>query len=115
MRIVISATVLVLAGCTSIADLRDDQPFMRLASNHSAETVIACVVEQWADRSGTVNVLPRTNGSSANLSYQGALAAAPTVAALVDAQNTDTGSEIVVYKRGGESSDKLRGEVEPCI
>lgn len=114
MRVPTIFALALVASCTSIADVRDSEAFLTLQSDRTAQAVIACVADQWSERAAEVNIVPRPDGGSASLAYQGAISG-PIVEAVVDVVDDAHGSNITVYAAPGNRSDRLRNEVSSCI
>ena len=111
MRLIIVAS-LAIAGCTSVADLRDDQPFAVMTSDKAPAEWAACMTQQWEAGPHSVNVVPLPNGMSARQSS--AFIDSVQMLKVVDAVSVGTETQVTVYKRGGESSEKMQREIEAC-
>jgi hypothetical protein len=103
----------LLAGCTTVADLRQEPAFIQTVTQKSVQAFAACLADQWTARSGTTNSVPRPNGTALTLSYQ---VYSNTVAAVtVTVDDLGQSRAVSVYARKGDRSDKLRREIDACL
>ncbi len=109
MRLLI-LPLLILSGCTTVADLRESPPFIQVVSQRSVASIQQCISKQWESRSGTTSYSPREVGFSMSLNYK--VYSNQVTAAVVDVVDSNGQRTITVHAKGEGS--KLRNEIAAC-
>lgn len=103
-----------LSACTTtVADLQERTPFIETTTAKSVQAYSACLAQQWAARSGTVNTTPREKGVAMTLSYL--TIGSAIIAATVNIDDLGASRAVTVYARKGDGKDKLGREINACL
>jgi len=105
--------LLMLSGCTTVADLQAKPAFIEAASDKSLSQLSECFARQWQARSGTVNSVQRDDGFTMTLTYVVYSSTLP--AAVIDVDEDKGRRKVVVHARKGDDGQKLRGEIGRCV
>jgi hypothetical protein len=113
MRTVAITAALALAGCaTTVADIREREPFIIARSTKSVGALSECFGTAWEHRSGATNSIATEHGFTMTLTYQ---AFRPIVSAVIDVTDKGGKRAVVVHAYKGEEREKLRSEIERCL
>ncbi|WP_136259953.1 hypothetical protein [Rhodanobacter lindaniclasticus] len=107
-------TVLAMAGCASVAGLREKKPDLDLTSNKTPIVVGQCIANGWGEFMGvSVNHASTPNGGY-SVSLPNIYSGTNGVA---DISPTPTGSTVKVYYRAGDvfGHGKFTKVAERCI
>lgn len=111
--IAVAACATTLAGCTTVADLREQPTFLAMKTDKTVSQVSACIGSQWERRSGAISTVPKEAGMSLSLNYT--LYSNKITAAVVDITDAGPQRDVLVFARKGDANDKLRQEISGCV
>jgi uncharacterized protein YceK len=109
----IALALLLLSGCSTVADLQERPAFIEATSTKTSDQLAQCFADQWHRRSGTVNSTPRAGGFTMTLTYMVYSNAVP--AAVIDVDDQSGSRRVVVHARNGDDGSKLKREISACL
>jgi len=105
----IAMTVLALAGCASVSELRDHSPQSIFQGDKPVSAVTQCISDAWSSKRVQISVIPTRNGESVQLL---SLSGAPV--AFVDVENDKGVTRASYYTQAGKGA-WFGGRVEKCM
>jgi hypothetical protein len=111
MHKVIFMTVVLLAGCATLDDMRKRPPALELTSSHQAQRVAICIADKWGDATKLnlpagypIDTRPTQRGYSVSAIAHNLFEA--STGALADIEDNPNGSTTRYFKNGILGADE---------